>query len=287
MLRTLRRGTNGPEVRDAQERINWWTPPYGPKLTIDGVFGPATEKAVRDYQEGHGLDVDGVIGSNTWGSLYMRMQLFRGYVKREMPIAVKSASAGDANNLFGQVIPVQQQQPAQPVPQTGSTVLQLQPSIQANMPPWIFPPGQQPGTILQRNLLLTLVYKTSDGQGHLEAGPFLQASSNSQNGPSDPKVSFAAGYQVVAADLLAPWNLPKLKGWVLHPLAIAWQNQVVFNAKPYSTVLGLSMGLQSQLDCGSDRFGVQFQASVAANADLTHNVFQLGPQGVLVGVVQF
>lgn len=35
----------------------------------DGDFGPATEKAVRAYQKAHGLDVDGIVGTKTWGAL--------------------------------------------------------------------------------------------------------------------------------------------------------------------------------------------------------------------------
>ena len=36
-----------------------------PPLTEDGVMGPATETAVKQFQAGHGLGVDGVIGPNT------------------------------------------------------------------------------------------------------------------------------------------------------------------------------------------------------------------------------
>ena len=37
---------------------------------MDGKFGSKTQSAVRDYQKKNGLSVDGIVGSNTWGSLY-------------------------------------------------------------------------------------------------------------------------------------------------------------------------------------------------------------------------
>lgn len=38
----------------------------------DGIFGPNTKKAVMDWQFSHGLEVDGIIGRDTWASIGLR-----------------------------------------------------------------------------------------------------------------------------------------------------------------------------------------------------------------------
>lgn len=62
----LRRGSRGPEVRELQERLTSAGVDPGP---IDGDFGPTTENAVRAFQQARGLEVDGVVGPQTWGAL--------------------------------------------------------------------------------------------------------------------------------------------------------------------------------------------------------------------------
>ena len=41
-----------------------------PNLQADGYFGKKTEAAVLAWQASNGLTMDGVIGRNTWNSLY-------------------------------------------------------------------------------------------------------------------------------------------------------------------------------------------------------------------------
>jgi hypothetical protein len=62
----LRRGSRGEPVRCLQESLNNWG---GAKLLVDGIFGPATEAAVKRFQKAHKLVVDGVVGPQTWGAL--------------------------------------------------------------------------------------------------------------------------------------------------------------------------------------------------------------------------
>ena len=64
--RILHIGSQGADVMMLQQwlRIAGFDP--GPP---DGAFGPLTASAVRDFQEAHGLTVDGLVGANTRGAL--------------------------------------------------------------------------------------------------------------------------------------------------------------------------------------------------------------------------
>ncbi len=59
-------GTSGEAVRQAQRALRR-TP--NPAVVVDGTFGPATEAAVRAFQEAAGLVVDGIVGPATWHAL--------------------------------------------------------------------------------------------------------------------------------------------------------------------------------------------------------------------------
>ena len=58
---TLRRGSRGTQVKRLQMFLNW----YGNNLETDGIFGPATQTAVYQFQKENGLDVDGIVGPRT------------------------------------------------------------------------------------------------------------------------------------------------------------------------------------------------------------------------------
>lgn len=56
---TLRRGSKGVPVMLLQKHLG---------ITIDGDFGPATERAVKLHQERNKISIDGIIGPQTWGT---------------------------------------------------------------------------------------------------------------------------------------------------------------------------------------------------------------------------
>jgi peptidoglycan hydrolase-like protein with peptidoglycan-binding domain len=67
---TIKRGDDGNAVRLLQELLGHYEFVVG-KIEIDGDFGPATEKAVRSFQEYWGtLTVDGIAGPATWTALW-------------------------------------------------------------------------------------------------------------------------------------------------------------------------------------------------------------------------
>ena len=63
---TISPGATGETVRRLQRALRR-TP--NPGLVVDGVFGPATENAVKEFQQGAGLVVDGIVGPQTWAKL--------------------------------------------------------------------------------------------------------------------------------------------------------------------------------------------------------------------------
>jgi peptidoglycan hydrolase-like protein with peptidoglycan-binding domain len=61
----LKNGSRSESVRIAQTLLN----AAGASLTADGIFGPATESAVKAFQSRNGLTADGIIGPATWSKL--------------------------------------------------------------------------------------------------------------------------------------------------------------------------------------------------------------------------
>ena len=58
----VRRGDQGHPVITLQELLR----AHGQHVAADGVFGPATEAAVKAVQASRGVPADGVVGPQTW-----------------------------------------------------------------------------------------------------------------------------------------------------------------------------------------------------------------------------
>ena len=81
----LRQGSRGDTVRTVQTKLKRWGY-YGG--SVDGIYGPATERAVRAFQKKNGLAVDGVVGRATFAAL-------------GMPASSGSGSGGNSGNNSG------------------------------------------------------------------------------------------------------------------------------------------------------------------------------------------
>ena len=83
----LIRGDTGFLVKLLQEDLSL----LGYNLTADGVFGPATEAAVKEFQHSSGITVDGIVGPATW-------------TKIEDAIAAKIAERNQTHNSDNHVL---------------------------------------------------------------------------------------------------------------------------------------------------------------------------------------
>ena len=65
---TLENGSSGAKVRQLQEQLNVIAGAYPalPKIQADGVYGPATAAAVREFQSIFGLPQTGTVDYRTW-----------------------------------------------------------------------------------------------------------------------------------------------------------------------------------------------------------------------------
>jgi peptidoglycan hydrolase-like protein with peptidoglycan-binding domain len=67
---TLSEGSQGSVVEKLQTALNEGRgdlePSSNPVLTVDGIYGPETTAAVKGAQESGGIEVDGIVGLQTW-----------------------------------------------------------------------------------------------------------------------------------------------------------------------------------------------------------------------------
>ena len=89
----LKRGLKGAPVKRLQEKLG---------IDADGDFGPATEKAVRAFQEANGLAVDGIAGPDTFTAMGLHeLVLLRVGSRGETVKKLQQALGIDADGVFG------------------------------------------------------------------------------------------------------------------------------------------------------------------------------------------
>ncbi len=113
-MRIYRLGDQGPEIHDIQQRLLGLGETIDPAET-SGRFGPATEQAVRAFQDRRHLRVDGLVGPDTWGqlveagyrlgdrTLYLHVPLYGGDDVRALQRKLNALGfdAGREDGLFG------------------------------------------------------------------------------------------------------------------------------------------------------------------------------------------
>lgn len=112
-MRLYRVGDQGQAVRDIQDRLAALG--FEPGADPRSVFAQGTELAVREFQRVKGLDDDGIVGPNTWRSLYeagyrlgdriifMRRPMIRGEDVAELQSRLNSLGfdSGKVDGIFG------------------------------------------------------------------------------------------------------------------------------------------------------------------------------------------
>ncbi|MGH2630870.1 MAG: N-acetylmuramoyl-L-alanine amidase [Actinomycetota bacterium] len=113
-MRIYRLGDEGPEVGDIQERLTGLDLPIADD-ELGVRFGPSTDQAVRAFQAGRSLRVDGLVGGDTWGqlveagyrlgdrTLYLHSPYFRGDDVRALQRKLNALGfdAGREDGMFG------------------------------------------------------------------------------------------------------------------------------------------------------------------------------------------
>lgn len=112
-MRLYLQGDEGTAVRDIQDRLAALG--YESDADARGTFGAATKTAVTAFQQAKGLDADGIVGPDTWRSLYeagyrfgdrllfLRRPMMRGEDVSELQSRLNSLGfdAGKVDGIFG------------------------------------------------------------------------------------------------------------------------------------------------------------------------------------------
>jgi len=118
----VQNGKQGHPIRTLQCLLR----AHGHNLTVDGMFGPATEVAVKAFQTSKGMTADGIMSAQTWSTLI---------------IQVKKGSSGDAVRGVQEEFQFRAGEPGKGLkvdgifgPQTDSTVRGFQHALSLDIP---------------------------------------------------------------------------------------------------------------------------------------------------------
>jgi peptidoglycan hydrolase-like protein with peptidoglycan-binding domain len=118
----VQNGNQGHPIRALQFLLR----AHGHNLAVDGMFGPATEAAVKAFQTGKGMTADGIVTPQTWSALIIQVKkgsygdAVRG-VQEEFQFRSGEAGKGlKVDGIFG--------------PQTDSTVRGFQHALSLDIP---------------------------------------------------------------------------------------------------------------------------------------------------------
>ena len=88
--------STGQQVRDLQAALN----KAGAGLTVDGIFGPLTETAVKTFQGRNNIKVDGIVGPQTWGKLSNLGYLHKGGLVGKMMESMMGNKRMRSDDMF-------------------------------------------------------------------------------------------------------------------------------------------------------------------------------------------
>jgi peptidoglycan hydrolase-like protein with peptidoglycan-binding domain len=108
----VQQGGNRDAVRAVQSQIHSRGDGAN-QIAVDGIFGPATNDAVRAFQTLLGLSVDGIVGPQTWNHLvngYLAapdpntaaQDVFSAWQAHDRDQAAKNATPAAVNEIFAQ-----------------------------------------------------------------------------------------------------------------------------------------------------------------------------------------